>query len=120
MPRQLLAFFLLLLPAGCGLYDREVVLYDSTRSAPAKPDAPPAPQSAHDAERVWLLQGVLADLNLAIAEGQDGDGALAGKRAEVERELARRQAGAGPTPAAARQARLGALRAFRAEAAEPR
>lgn len=82
---------LLALPA-CGVYGKEIVLYDSRRpapaaKAPAAADTPAAKPAPIDFSRVQELESVRDEIARLILAGFDTDGALVRKRAELEAEL---------------------------------
>jgi hypothetical protein len=119
---------ILLLPAACnlgGAYDRDYVLYDpaAAREAEARRKAaddlaeaerarPPRDDVGAAIARVFVLEGVLDELDRAIGAGLDPTGGLAEKRAAVLRELEWRRAVAGDALEPARRERLAALKGF--------
>jgi hypothetical protein len=75
-----------LLAVGCqrfaGYYDREYVLYDGSLD---RDRAEPVEATAVD--RIFALEDELGELDRAIRDGLDTDGALRRRRAEIEEEV---------------------------------
>jgi hypothetical protein len=99
-------------------YGKETVLYDSRRARPAPGGSEAAADPLSTAElpaefrRILVLEQVRAELERAIEEGHDDDGALARKRRAVDDELRARLDAAGPDLAQWRAARAHRLREF--------
>ena len=102
--------------AGCAAYGKEIVLYDS-RTKPAAAAATDASSTiAPDFARILLLEQTHAELQRAILQGQDTDGALLQKSRDVEAELGRRLGAADEAQVVAwRRERVAQLRRFTTE-----